>query len=227
MIGTVNKAGQVELDPAFQRWLALFRDQYNVAINGGVPAGSIMPTFGTENVGSTWLLLNGQVVNKRDFPALYAVLSGHVTETTDTFTLPNMTNRTVMGAGAVALMAQAGASQVTLTVGQLPSHGHTITDPGHSHGFTGAPHSHTITDPGHTHTAAALGTLDALTMGAGTSTAASGNTGSATTGITVDAATAGGTVASGTTGITVANTGSGDPVDITPPVMGVNWLIKT
>lgn len=217
----------VEMDPAFLRWLALFREQYNVAINGGIPTGSVMPTFGAANVGTTWLLLNGQTVAKRDFPDLYALLSGSVTETTDTFDLPNMTGRTVMGAGAVPLLGMAGSDHVTLTVGQLPSHAHTVIDPGHAHGFTGAPHSHTLTDPGHTHTAAAQGTLDALTMGAGTSTAASGNTGSATTGVTVDAATAGGTVNSSTTGVTVANTGSGDPVDITPPVIGVNWLIKT
>ena len=207
--------------------MALFANTFNSSAKQGAPTGAIVPTFGAANVGTQWLLLNGQTVSKRDYRNLYAILQGHVTETATTFDLPNLTNRTVMGAGATALMALAGSNSVTLSVTQLPSHNHTLTDPGHTHAFTGTPHTHTITDPGHTHTGSAQGTLDALTLGAGSTTAAAGNTGSSTTGITINAATAGGTNASATTGITLAPAGGGAPVDITPAIIGVNWLVKT
>lgn len=224
-IGQVQ-GNNVIINPIFANWLDGLRNNYNATANGNIPAGAIMPTFGTENVGSIWLLLNGQSVAKRDYAALYAVLQGSVTEDASTFTLPDMTDRTVMGAGAVALMAQAGSSQITLSVGQLPAHGHSITDPGHTHVFTGTPHTHSITDPGHAHTSQVPDT-NATVVAAGQALTKAGNTGSATTGITVDSATAGGTNASATTGIAVQSTGSGDDIDITPPVIGVNWLIKT
>ncbi len=213
------------------------------------PTGSLLPTLATSApAAGGWLPCDGSSVAKTDYPSLYAVLGGTYGETTDTFTLPDLRGRLPMGTGAngaPALSGVGGAQQVTLTVDQLPAHAHSITDPGHTHTFTGAPHGHgvtdpghghAVTDPGHTHAAATQAATADSASGADTTSAGAGNTGSATTGVTVDSnttgvtvdsATAGGSNSSETTGITVSNAGGDQPVDIIPPVVGVNWLVRT
>lgn len=212
------------------------------------PPGALAPSLSSTDPGEGWKVCDGQALAKAEFPRLYAVLGGAYGETATTFSLPDLRGRSVMGTGgtpALTLAAYGGAAAVTLTVDQIPAHNHALTDPGHIHGFTGAPHSHTITDPGHTHTITdpghahasdqAGGAADAA-AGADEATAESGSTAAATTGITVDSATtgvtvdaetAGGTISSATTGITIADTGGGQPFDIIPPVVAVNWIIKT
>lgn len=191
------------------------------------PPGTLIPTLATTEPGDGWKLCNGQALAKSDYPRLYALLGGTFGQTSTTFNLPDLAGRFPMGAtGLVALKAVGGAAAVTLTVDQLPAHGHAVTDPGHGHAFTGTPHSHTITDPGHDHAAAEL--ADDLTLtGATADGVTAGSTGATTTGITVDAATAGGTVASGTTGITVAQTGGGQSLPVLPPYIAVNWMVRT
>lgn len=50
---------------------------------------------------------------------------------------PNLVNRFIVGAGSsYAVGATGGSNTVTLTVDQMPSHTHTITDPGHAHEYT-------------------------------------------------------------------------------------------
>lgn len=193
------------------------------------PTGTIIPSLSPTEPGDGWKLLNGQTLLKFEWPDLYACLTGHVAETTDTFTLPDLRGKMLIGQGgttAIPAFATAGAHQITLSVGQLPNHGHAINDPGHGHTFTGAPHSHSITDPGHFHSAT---TVQAAQTATGTAKAqpSVGDTLSATTGISVDAATAGGTVEVITTGITVAPTGSGDAVPILPPVIAIHWMVRT
>lgn len=190
------------------------------------PAGTIIATLSSEEPGDGWKLLDGQTLTKAGYPRLYAIIGGTWGETTDTFDLPDLSNRMLIGVGDVGPLAFAGAASLTLSEAQMPAHSHALTDPGHTHGFTGSPHTHTITDPGHTHTAATDAAASALT-GADVGAANAGSTGSATTGISVDNATAGGTVANATTGITMADTGDGDPIDLTPPVLGIYWMVRT
>lgn len=175
-----------------------------------VPEGTLIPCAqASEPAGDIWKLCNGQALLKADFPRLYAVLGGTHGETSTTFNLPDLRGRSIIGAdGAVGLGVLAGSNSVTLTQAQLPAHSHPVTDPGHSHG---------ITDPGHSHTSTVLGT-NISDNGSGFQDANPGNTGTSTTGITVNSAA---------TGISVGNTGSGDPIDITPAVIGINWLIRT
>ncbi|WP_305968557.1 MULTISPECIES: phage tail protein [unclassified Mameliella] len=127
------------------------------------------------------------------------------------------------------------------------AHTHGVTDPGHGHSVTDPGHSHTITDAGHDHTdetsgseevASGSGATVADYDGSGSTTSDatgvtvdSATTGatvdSATTGVTVDSASVSGTIGSNTTGVSADSTGSGDPVDIIPPVVAVNWMIRT
>lgn len=193
------------------------------------PTGSLAPFLSNSDPGDGWKLCNGQSLAKTEFPTLYAVIGGAYGETTDTFNLPDLRGRTVLGAGGTAgasLFGTGGAHEVTLTVEQLPPHGHGITDQGHTHAFTGTPHGHGVTDPGHSHTSGEVGTT-AVASGSDEPVVVSGSTTMETTGISIDDATAGGTNASAATGVTVDSTGSGDAIDILPPYVGVNWIIRT
>ncbi len=76
------------------------------------PAGMIMLWYGTVgSIPSGWALCNGA--------------NG----------TPDLRDRFVVGAGsAYALSATGGANTVALTTNEMPSHGHSVSDPGHTHG---------------------------------------------------------------------------------------------
>jgi microcystin-dependent protein len=80
-------------------------------INTPIPVGGIIIWSGSAGAIPTgWLLCNGA--------------SG----------TPDLRDRFVVGAGSTyAVAATGGAATVTLTTGQLPSHTHAVTDPGHAH----------------------------------------------------------------------------------------------
>lgn len=213
-----------------------------------VPAGTIIPTLlDVEPEGDAWKLCNGQWLSKTEFSRLYAAFSGKVEEDETRFRVPNMSNRTVMGLGlGVSIGDFIGQSQVALTISNIPAHSHGVTDPGHTHQFIGTPHTHTVNDPGHAHsvtdpghshtTHQASSSADVATGEDETSASTGGTTGSATTGVSVnnattgisiEQATAGGENSNSTTGISIVKTGEGKPVDITPPALVVNWMVRT
>ncbi|MEM6624467.1 MAG: phage tail protein [Pseudomonadota bacterium] len=223
-------------------------DVLNALALTAVPIGTILPTLASAAPSTGWLICNGQAISKTDFPTLYGILGGTYGETATTFNLPNMAGRLPAGAGgALALLGLAGAASISLSVAQLPAHTHGVTDPQHTHAFTGTPHGHSVTDPGHTHavtdpghahTDDTNGTAVEVSAGTGSNIAshdAAGATSSETTGLSVDSATtgltvqnttAGGTNAAAPTGITVQSEGGGAAIDITPPVIGVNWIVR-
>ena len=196
-IGEV-KGSKVFITREFLNWLNSFRIRVQ---DMREPAGVIRMTAGTVEPDG-WLFLNGQVVEERLYPDLaeiFGASGGYVT-------LPDYSDRIAMGAGSlVALNGTAGAATVTLTINELPTHNHAVTDKGHTHGAmdkghghgfqaqshthetTETPHTHTVTDPGHTHTSGVAG--GPVEAGSGGTGGGSGSTGSATTGVSVDAAT--------------------------------------
>jgi microcystin-dependent protein len=65
---------------------------------------------------------------------------------------PNLRDKFIVGAGsAYAVGATGGAATYSLTVNQLPAHGHGVTDPSHAHAVYDPTHTHTVNDPSHTH----------------------------------------------------------------------------
>lgn len=194
-----------------------------------LPSGTFIPTAQSdEPSGDAWRLCNGQALVKADFPTLFEIFGATYGETSETFNLPDLRGRMMMGVSAsLALGDVAGAASINLTVDQLPTHTHGITDPGHGHTFSGDPHSHTITDPGHTHESDQSSGSNLDTMGSDNSSVTTGATGTSTTGISINDETVTGTVEPTTTGITIDNVGAGDAIDITPPVIGINWLVRT
>lgn len=124
-----------------------------------VPSGSAttgeIKLWPTSTAPTGWLSCNGAAVSRTTYDTLYALVGTAfgVGDGTTTFNVPDMRGRFVRGLPAAGTVgATGGASTVTLTQANLPSVNFTVTDPGHTHTFTGTSHAHTITDAGHTHT---------------------------------------------------------------------------
>lgn len=122
-------------------------------------------------------------------------------------------------------------------------HSHTITDPGHSHAASDPGHAHDAPEGGFVLSTDAsgdpltgldapselqeIGIDDIVGKVPGTDTATTGITiGTANTGIEIDASDVSGDVGMSTVGITIAETGEAKPINVLPPVVGINWLIK-
>jgi len=149
-----------------------------------------------------WLKCDGRSMSRTRFPALFDLIgTTYGSDDAQTFKLPDCRGRVVgcigTGSGLTARSAGTSLGEEThiLTIPEMPTHNHGITDPGHAHA---------ITDPGHTHSYV-NNTNDQNTDNAfATETAAdqadlNQTTGSSTTGITVN---------TNTTGITTVTTGN-------------------
>lgn len=53
-------------------------------------------------------------------------------------TPPNLKDKFICGWGSTAVGKTGGNNSMTLSVGNLPQHNHSITDPGHNHSFQGS-----------------------------------------------------------------------------------------
>lgn len=187
-------------------------DAVQIVLQLLTPTGSMIPTLAeAEPPGDGWKLCNGQELSKAEYPTLYALFGGQYGESDVGFQLPDLRGRTVFGAGPdIDLGATGGETQLVLSEANLPSHSHNVNDPGHAHA---------ITDPGHSHSIAVPPNGENVSAGSDVEASeGAGSTGSASTGISVNGAA---------TGITLGNTGSGQPVNILPASIGVNWLVRT
>lgn len=76
-----------------------------------------------------WLLLDGDVYDKADYPELHAVLPSQMKTSTE-FTLPDMSEVFPQGVTTEGDVDSSGGENVTnLTVAQLAAHTHTYTPP--------------------------------------------------------------------------------------------------
>ncbi len=190
-----------------------------------VPVGTIVTKISDTEPGPGWVRVMGQELSKADFPQLYEDIGGTFGETATHFSLPDLSDSYIVGAGVLSSGQTGGQNSTTLTVDQLPSHGHSFTGTPHNHAITDPGHSHTISDPGHSHSSVdGSGAVQSGTGGAG---AAAGTTGSATTGISIDQATTGISIADTSAGGTVGDTGSGQEIDNRPKSLALYYFIKT
>jgi microcystin-dependent protein len=102
-----------------------------------VPLGCVLPYFGS-NAPSGYLICNGAAYNPVTYPDLYTLLGVN--------TLPDLRGRFIIGASSeYAALTTGGESSHTLTVDEMPKHGHVIgqigsTDPeAQSFYYTSAP----------------------------------------------------------------------------------------
>lgn len=116
-----------------------------------IPIGSVIDFAGSA-APAGYLLCYGQEVSRSTYSALFSAIgvawgSGNGTTT---FNLPDLRGRVsagkddmggsnanrLPGLSGTTLGASFGASTVTLTTGQMPTHSHGVSDPGHTHEYS-------------------------------------------------------------------------------------------
>lgn len=97
------------------------------------PVGMIFPYGGAINPPG-YLLCDGAQYQTDEYPELFATIGYYYGGSGDDFNVPNLLNRMVTGAGDIYSPNDTGGErEVTLSLGQIPSHNH--TDIGHYHSY--------------------------------------------------------------------------------------------
>jgi microcystin-dependent protein len=127
-----------------------------------------------------WLICDGRSISRTEYSELFDVIGiSFGANDSNTFKLPDLRGRVAGGIGdgpdtTNRLLGTAVGSEThTLTTAEMPSHNHTITDPGHTHTYVNNTNDQSTDNAFHTETAA-----DQVDLAA--------TTGSSTTGITIN-----------------------------------------
>jgi microcystin-dependent protein len=196
-----------------------------------VPVGMLAPFAGT-TAPSGWLICNGASYAQSSYPALASVLG----VSSGTFTVPDMRSRVAAGylsgdSNFGTLRGTGGSATKTLTTDNLPSHQHS-TAVNHSHTAhsttTGSAHEHSAqfsvleATAGQYPTASGDAVPNAGRYDYGRFTATIRGSGLADGGLHTHAVT----VDTNTASYLSDFRGNGNPVNILPPYMSLNWIIK-
>lgn len=91
---------------------------------------------------SGWIICDGRSLSRADYPELFALIgTKYGSVNSDTFNLPDCRGRVLgaIGSGTGLTSRSAGTligtETHTLTTNEIPSHTHTVNDPGHSHTY--------------------------------------------------------------------------------------------
>ena len=110
-----------------------------------IPTGTIQILARSKNIVQPgWLLCDGSAVSRTIYADLFDAIgtSFGAGDGSTTFNLPDLRGRVPIGSGQGnnlsnrILGGYGGAETHTLTTSEMPSHNHSINDPGHSHSLT-------------------------------------------------------------------------------------------
>jgi microcystin-dependent protein len=110
--------------------------------SSNVPVGAVAE-FGASAIPSGWLECDGSAVDRSIYANLFSAIgvTYGVGDGATTFNVPDLRGRVVIGAGQGSGLTNRifattiGEEAHVLTLGELPSHTHTVNDPGHSHPY--------------------------------------------------------------------------------------------
>jgi microcystin-dependent protein len=181
------------------------------------PAGAIV-MYGGPSAPEGWLLCDGSTKSAIAYPELFAAIGYAFGGSGDDFNLPDMRQRFPLGSSTGATGETGGTNSFTLALGNLPAHSHLIDlwsgSSGHNHGFQGYT-SQQGSHPGHM-----TGAGGGLASGSGSYSQWDGLHSHYFSGST-DLNTHAHQIYGNTT-----ETGSGNPVNYTPPYLVMNYIIK-
>jgi len=133
---------------------------------------------------SGWMICDGRSLSRADYSELFGVIGtsyGNVDGAS--FNLPDCRGRVIAGIGQAGVgmgnhtMGQKlGEETHTLTIAEMPSHSHTVTDPGHAHSYVNNTNDQGTDNAFNSETAADQADL-AQTTGSSTTGITLGNTG--------------------------------------------------
>ena len=170
-----------------------------------VPPPGVITAFAGSTAPTGYLLCNGATVSRTTYASLFAIIgttygSG---DGSTTFAVPDLRSKMIVGVGQGSgltnrtLASSGGIETKTLAISEMPSHNHSINDPGHAHSQT------TVND-------------DFNNSGGNPPGFSADGAGSRTWN----------NINSNTTGISINSTGSGTAFNIMNPFLALNYIIK-
>ena len=179
----------------------------------GPPVGSIM-TYAGNTDPSGWLICDGRSVTISSCANLFSVIgTTYGGNGAPYFNIPDLTNAFIRGRSVITTITKetGGASSVTLSTANMPSHNHTASDSGHQHGLAGS---------AMIHCSGAFGYDSNTSNGLGSFYMKKAETNETITALNDK------NVQSGNANITVNYTGSSAPFSILPSYVAMNYIIR-